>query len=58
MLKAKIKALEITAELVKARLNNSEVSLDAEGGQATAAYFEAIYNKVSEITEEIIKSES
>ncbi|MCM1008975.1 MAG: hypothetical protein NC485_13895 [Ruminococcus flavefaciens] len=54
---AKLKALEITAELVKARLNNSEIRLSTEGGQATAAYFEAIYNKVSEITKEIAKGD-
>lgn len=53
MLRAKKEALEITAKLVEAKLNNSTLSINAENGKAVAEYFQAIYDKVEEIAEKV-----
>lgn len=53
MLRAKKDALDITAKLVEAKLNNSTLSINAETGKAVAEYFQAIYDKVEEIAEKI-----
>lgn len=57
MLNPKKKALEITTELVKAKLSSSTVSPSETGGKAVADFFQVIYDKVSEITESIAESD-
>ena len=57
MYRPKEKALEVTTELVKARLSNTNISVTADGGKDTADYFQAIYDKVLEITEQIVKND-
>jgi len=51
----KVKALEITAEIVKASVEGMNIKLYSDTGKNVAEYFEAIYNKVSEITSNIMK---
>ena len=53
MHKPKEKALEITADLVKTRLETAKIAIDKEGGEQVAEFFQAIYNKVAEIAESI-----
>lgn len=50
-------AFNITAKLVEAKLGNDDASVNLITGQNVADYFQAIYEKVSEITEQISKEE-
>lgn len=50
-------AFNITAKLVEARLSNEDTPTNLASGQSVADYFQAIYEKVSEITEQISKEE-
>lgn len=49
----KKEALEITTKLVEAKLSNSGIVINAEGGKAVADFFQEIYNKVAEISESV-----
>lgn len=42
-------ALKIATQIVVARLQDSNISVDASGGQSTAAYFKAVYEGIKEI---------
>lgn len=50
-------AFNITAKLVQAKLSNDDTAVNLITGQNVADYFQAIYEKVSEITEQISKEE-
>lgn len=50
-------AFNVTTKLVEARLSNADSSINLTSGQNVADYFQAIYDKVSEITEQIAKDE-
>lgn len=47
------KALDITTQIVVAKLHNSDSSINAVRGQDVAAYFKAIYESVQAITSSI-----
>ena len=51
MNKSKEKALEITAELVKAGLADSKIEINETGGRKVADFFQTIYNKVEGIVD-------
>ena len=53
----KEEALRITTEIVTARIVNSTAPINAEAGKAVGEYFQAIFNKVTEITTEISENE-
>lgn len=43
-------AFETAKEIVVARMSNSQHQINAESGELVGKYFEAIYNKLLEIT--------
>lgn len=43
-------ALKIATQIVVARLQSSNISINASGGQSTAAYFKSVYEGIKEIT--------
>ena len=43
-------AFETTKEIVVARMNNAQHKLSTESGELVGEYFEAIYNKLLEIS--------
>ncbi len=47
------KALEIATTLVNTRLQNTTIQLNQDGGKSVVEFFEAIYNGVKAITENI-----
>lgn len=53
MFRAKNKALEITAEIVKAKMANSTISSNALGGKDVADFFKEIYQGVLEVAETV-----
>lgn len=50
-------ALQITKEIVVAKMQNSSVIANKIGGENVAEFFEEIYNKVSAIATDIAKDE-
>lgn len=46
------KALDIATEITAARIANSNVALNENGGSYVAKFFEAIFNKVIELEKE------
>ena len=50
-------AFDITSKLVEARLSNTNSSINLATGQEVGEYFQAIYEKISEIAENISKEE-
>lgn len=47
------KALEITTQIVEAKMSSTSTAVNKETGKAVAEFFEEIYNGVSKITAEI-----
>lgn len=47
------KALEIATQIGVSKVANTNLGVSAEGGQRLGEFFEAIYNKVVEITKSI-----
>lgn len=48
-----VKALEITTQIVEAKISNSSLSISKANGTAVAEFFEEIYRGVLKITTEI-----
>lgn len=44
-------AFEAAIEIVAATMENTNISISAEGGMAVAEYFEAIYYRLADIAE-------
>ena len=53
MIKPDVKALEITTQIVEAKISNSSLTISKANGTAVADFFEEIYRGVLKITTEI-----
>jgi hypothetical protein len=53
MIRPDVKALEITTQIVEAKISNSSLTISKANGTAVADFFEEIYRGVLKITTEI-----